>query len=442
MYITHPTHGAAAWPGKTQQTRKPHRMPTSACTSPGKAEGGTGRPPPIYIYIYIKSTGRGGGGRETSPQPPHRPPAPQEAANPPTPTAPKTGRPKGAPGHPPDTTGNTKPRAAAHREKGHPKHADTHQAKKKRRKNTNSKQGGPEEKGSGDRDHETQDRDNQRPTPQDPKKKTKGMGEGHTPPTATPAHPRDTGGPPGRTGASEAHPRPHTRPNNTSPRRGGVQPQPGPQQTHPHRTPEPGTAGSRRSAHTATHIPQPKPGQEGCRPKPKPNSKHREPQRGKEGRKHKPYPNTPTQDPSQGWRGYENPNPSINRTQAQTPRNSRKPSVHSPGTQAARAMQQTRPNQIRRPGVMLHPKACIALGLEAERATPKRLGTPVPRACMHALGTRYARKSGEPLGYRPKEGRCASTGGHPPGETSTSCWRRSALPMMPGAALLGATSHV
>ena len=105
-------------------------------------------------------------------------------------------------------------------------------------------------------------------------------------------------------------------------------------------------------------------------------------------------------------------------------------------------MQMTRPNEIRSPGVWLYPKACAALGLEAERATPKHLGTPVPRTCMHALGTRYAKKSGEPVGFRPKEGTCASTGAHPPGETSTSRWRRSALPVLPGAAPFGATSHV
>ena len=105
-------------------------------------------------------------------------------------------------------------------------------------------------------------------------------------------------------------------------------------------------------------------------------------------------------------------------------------------------MQVTRPNEIRRPGVRLHPRACAALGLEAERATPKRLRTLVPRTCMHALGTGYARKSGEPLGFRPKEGTCASTGAHPPGETSTSRRRRSALPVLPGAALLGANSQV
>ena len=105
-------------------------------------------------------------------------------------------------------------------------------------------------------------------------------------------------------------------------------------------------------------------------------------------------------------------------------------------------MQVTRPKEIRRPGVRLHPKACAALGLEAERATPKHLGTLVPGTCMHALGRGYARKSGEPLGFRPKEGTCASTGAHPPGETSMSRWRRSALPALPGAALLGANSQV
>ena len=105
-------------------------------------------------------------------------------------------------------------------------------------------------------------------------------------------------------------------------------------------------------------------------------------------------------------------------------------------------MQLTRPNEIRRPGIRLHPKASAALGLEAERVTPKRIGTLVPRMCMHALGTGYARKSAEPLGFRPKEGTCASMGAHPPGGTSTSRSRRSALPVLPGATLLGANSQV
>ena len=146
--------------------------------------------------------------------------------------------------------------------------------------------------------------------------------------------------------------------------------------------------------------------------------------------------------PQPGLAGYRNPHPTTTRTQTQAPHNTRKPSVHSPGTEAARAMQLTRPNKIRRPGVRLHPQACAALGLEADCATPKRLQTPVPRMCMHALGTGHARKSGEPLGFRPKEGTCASSGAHPPGETSTSRWRRSALPVLPRAALLGANSQV
>ena len=105
-------------------------------------------------------------------------------------------------------------------------------------------------------------------------------------------------------------------------------------------------------------------------------------------------------------------------------------------------MQVTPAKEILSPGVRLHLQASATLGLEAERATPKHLGTPVPRTCMHALGTGYARKSGEPLVFRPKEGTCTSTGAHPGGEISTSRWRRSALLVLPGAALLGASSQV
>ena len=47
-------------------------------------------------------------------------------------------------------------------------------------------------------------------------------------------------------------------------------------------------------------------------------------------------------------------------------------------------MQMTRPNEIRSPGVRLHPKACAALRLEAARATTKHLGTPVLRTCIEA----------------------------------------------------------
>ena len=38
-------------------------------------------------------------------------------------------------------------------------------------------------------------------------------------------------------------------------------------------------------------------------------------------------------------------------------------------------MQVTRLNEVQRPGVKLHPKACAALGLEVVRERPKHLGT-------------------------------------------------------------------
>ena len=62
-------------------------------------------------------------------------------------------------------------------------------------------------------------------------------------------------------------------------------------------------------------------------------------------------------------------------------------------------MQVTLRNVTWSPGLGLHPKACAALGLEAEPVTPTHLGTPVPRQRRwHAFGTGYARKSAEPLG--------------------------------------------
>ena len=47
----------------------------------------------------------------------------------------------------------------------------------------------------------------------------------------------------------------HTHPN-TPARSGGAQQKPEPKHTHPHRTPQPGVAGCKRSTHTNTHTPQ------------------------------------------------------------------------------------------------------------------------------------------------------------------------------------------
>ena len=223
-------------------------------------------------------------------------------------------------------------------------------------------------------------------------------------------------------GARGARTQAHRLPN-TPARGGGAQPKPEPKHTHPRRTTQPGVAGCKQIAHTSRNKPR-HPSQEwrgaaGTKTQPYTPTPHTPAKSGRvqTGRTHK-RTHSPTPQPGVAGRS-RNPNPTTTQTQTQVPRNSRKPSVHSPGTEAASAMQVTRPDEIRRPGVRLHPKACAALGLEAERATPKHLGTPVPRTCMHALGTGYARKSVEPLGFRPKEGTCASTGAHPPGMTSS-----------------------
>ena len=265
-------------------------------------------------------------------------------------------------------------------------------------------------------------------------------------------------------GTSGARPQTQTHPN-TPGRSGGAQRKPEPKHTHRRRTPQIGGAGYKRSTHISRHTPQ-HPSQEwrgAAETEPKHTHSHRTPHPGVAGcRRNMHTSSHKPRHPSRGWRGAAgtrtqphtptrhiparsgmvqaerapkrthtrtpqpgvaqrspNPNPTTTQTQTQARRNSRKPSVHSPGTEAARAMQLTRPNEIRSPGVRLHPKACAALGLEAELVTPKHLGTPVPRTCMHALGTGYARKSGEPLRFCPKEGTCTSTGAHPLGMTSS-----------------------
>ena len=123
-----------------------------------------------------------------------------------------------------------------------------------------------------------------------------------------------------------------------------------------------------------------------------------------------PNPSTHTTVPNQDRRGKGK-----TQTQTHAPHNNRKPSIHSPGTKVARAIQATWLDVTRRPGVRLHSKACAALGLEAERLTPKHLETQVPRRCRrYGLGSGYARKSGELLGFRPKEQPRASAKAHPP----------------------------
>ena len=149
-------------------------------------------------------------------------------------------------------------------------------------------------------------------------------------------------------GTSGARTQAHTQPN-TPARSGGAQPKREPKHTHPRRTPQPGVAGCKRSAHTSRHKPR-HPSQEwrgaaGTRTQPHTPTPHTPARSGRvqAERTHK-RTHTPTPQPGVAGRS-RNPNPTT--TQTQTPRNSRKPSVHSPGTEAARAMQVTRPNEIR-----------------------------------------------------------------------------------------------
>ena len=293
-------------------------MPTIGCTSPGKAEGGTGKPPK-------KNKKKTEGETPTKPQPRTRRPTGKkenrggqrhnrEAVHPvhkwPA-TSPGQATPKATPTGPPDRTrgdhpaqpGDAQPKASPHHD---------HMAAE-----------GPEE-----RTLRTRGRTPHRiscvlPATQTRRKKRRGKTQTKGGTGA------ETKGPKTDTGDGDHH---------TARTRQGREP-------HPKRT-------------------------------------HHEPQRGMAGRSRNPGQNTHTQDPGQKWRGHRPPE-----NQTEAAHNSRKPSVHSAGTEAAPAMQVTRPNEIWRPGVKLHPKACAAFGLEAELATPKHLGTPVPRTCMHALGT-------------------------------------------------------
>ena len=262
-----PGHGLAKR-NHQQQTGKPHRMPTSARASRGKAEGGTGRPPP-------KKRKQG------------QPATPSRGQWP-------TGR---------RDTQNTR----THTMLGN--------------KNTNSKQRGPEEKGGGDRDHETQDQVNQRPTPQSPSKKNQRDWGGAHPTngsTRTPSRhrrpPRKGGGEQGtrtsartpqqhlpkeRRGAAETRtpthtPTPHTRTGN-----GGEQEE----RAHSHARPKtlPRTGGVQAETQAQPHTPRTPAGKRAAKPQPVPKDTHPRPQPGLAG--------LPNPKPKQ------NPDPSTNATQ-------------------------------------------------------------------------------------------------------------------------------
>ena len=95
VYIAHPTHGAGTRPSRTQPPTAARNTTLNAGQCVRQPRGSRGRnrqAPPLRKKKH--RAGRGGG-QENSPQPPNRPPKPQEAAKPPTQKAPKTGPPKG-----------------------------------------------------------------------------------------------------------------------------------------------------------------------------------------------------------------------------------------------------------------------------------------------------------------------------------------------------------
>ena len=427
MYITHPTHGAGTQPSRTQPptaTRKITLNAGQCVRQPRKGRGRNRQTPPPK-----KNRGGGQGGKRTAHS--HRT-ARQHHKRRPNPPPRRQRRQDPKKGH----RGTTQPKPATPSQEQRPTgQSDTQNAQtnttleKKRASNPARKRGdggtGTTRPGTGtasDRHHKAKARHTQKKThPHNPTKKGRAQRTPVPSRHAHTAHPsrerRGTSGgraqtrtpaqhtQPGGAGdhAARAHEHTHT-PTPPKEWRGAAETQTPPRTPTPHTGTGKGGVQAERARNHARPV---------CRLKPKPDHEHHKPYPAKEGQHHKPYPNTPAQDPSQDPRGYLNPHSTATRTQTQTPHNSRKPSVHSPGTEAARAMQLTRPNEIRSPGVRLHPKACAALGLEAERATPKRLGTLVPRMCMHALGTGDTRKSGEPLGFCPKEGDVRKHGGTP-----------------------------
>ena len=151
------------------------------------------------------------------------------------------------------------------------------------------------------------------------------------------AHPSQDG-----RGKSRGRTQTHTHPN-TPVRSGGAQPKPEPKRSHKHRhTPQHPSQEWRRDAETRAkaHTTTPRTPARSGGVQAEHTHKHPHmptPQPGVAGRSRNRYPSTPIQDPSQGWRGYRE-----TQIQTQAPHDSRKPSVHSPRTEAARAMQVTR----------------------------------------------------------------------------------------------------
>ena len=261
--------------------------------------------------------------REKSPQPPNRPPTPQEAAKPPTQKAPKTGPPKRHRGTTQPKTATPSRRQRSTAKKGH-RNMQTHTTLKKQKKEPAAQ---PERKGMGGQGPQAPGQgqpatDTTKPNQDTPKKKrkkhtqtTKRRRAGHSQdpgPARTPTHRTPARKGKEQAGRAHKHAPPHSNPNQEvqeTTRDGRTitdTPQHPPKMRRcaaetqtPARTPTPhtGTGNCVGQAERARNHTRPI-----SRPNPKPNHEHHK-QPTKEGQHHKQCPNTHTQDPSKDWRG-------------------------------------------------------------------------------------------------------------------------------------------
>ena len=283
VYIAHPTHGAGTQASRTQPptAARETTLNVGQCVRQPREGRERNKQPPPPLEKENRG-GRGGGGAREQPRATKLPANTTRGGQTPHPEGTEDRTPKEAQGDHPAKTGNTKPVTAAQREKGH-RNMQTHTTLKKKR----SGQPSPKENGWGDRTtrpgtgtasnrhHKAKPRHarkrSTKNTPRQPNQEERGTAETR----AQQARPH-TASQPGKAGnkrgaRTNRHPRTatptrrcrrprgtaaraHTHPN-TPPRRGGEQPKPKPQHARPHRTPEPETAGGRRSAHATTTVP-------------------------------------------------------------------------------------------------------------------------------------------------------------------------------------------
>ena len=216
-------------------------------------------------------------------------------------------------------------------------------------------------------------------------------------------------------GASGARTRAHTQPN-TPARSCGAQPKPEPEHTHPQRTPQPGVAGCKRSAHTSTQTAQ-HPSQEwrgaaetraqthtptartparsgGVQAeRPHQHTHTPTPQSGVAGRSRNPSPNTHTHTahPCQEWLGSSGA-----RTRAHTQPNG---PARNGGAQPKLEPKHIHPHRAPQPGVAgCKPSAHMGTHT-AEHPSQEWRGAAKPRAPAHTPTTHTQARSG---GAQPK----------------------------------------